>query len=70
MDIREFLDRVEKAVIDGMEKAEEGFKVMKEEIKEQLDKVEDKFERERKIKAIKESNQRRGRYSQAKRKQK
>ena len=65
--VREFLDNVEKMVLEGMEKAEKGFNAVKNEVKEQADKIEDKFERERKIKAIKEGNKRRGAFVQAKR---
>lgn len=67
---REIMDSIEAAVLKGLDQAKEGVSTVTEKTADMVEELEKKVNKREKIKAIKESNERRGRYTQAKRKMK
>lgn len=67
MDVREFLDTVERAVLKSLDKTKDAVTEAKIKTADALEEMERKANRRERMQAIKESNERRGKYTQAKR---
>ena len=63
MNVREFLDFVEDAVLKGLDKTKEGVSVAKEKTADAAEEIERRVNRRAKMQAIKEGNKKRARYS-------
>lgn len=64
---REIMDNIEAAVLKSLDQAKESVSTVTEKTADVVEELERKVNRREKIKTIKESNKRRGRYAQAKR---
>lgn len=63
MNVREFLDLVEEAVLKGLDKTKEGVSTAKEKTADAVEEMEKRINKRNKINAIKASNKHRARYS-------
>jgi hypothetical protein len=67
MDVREFLDAVERAVLKSLDKTKDAVSEAVDKTADALEEMERKANRRERMQAIKESNEKRGSYIQAKR---
>lgn len=63
MNVREFLDFVEGAVLKGLDKTKEGVSAAKEKTADAAEEIERRVNKRAKMQAIKEGNKHRARYS-------